>query len=438
MIEFFESIRVSLIETYTTGPFVYVWFILGKAWWLIVPLFLLQAAWWYWVDYIQTHFLKTLDFRHLAVSVPKDVVGTPKSMEQVFASAFGLYHGLNMVEKFWKGQVQEPFSAELVGINGHVRFIFRVPRDWVDLFEANIYAHYPAAEIMEVEDYTQMIPDDFLERGWKAWGAELMFLKPDPYPIRTYPDFEERITQEVIDPMASITELMSRFSEGEQLWVQWVIRPVTSKEHDYLKEGNKLKDQLLGKLPPEQRSAILNALTAPLNMAGSMVDQAMGYEVGQPEPDKPQMPIMSPDLYNALLAIDRNMSKQSFEAKARVLYLAKKDTYLIQRGITGFMGHMNQFNTQNLNSFVPDGRTKTKIDYFMRNYREDLRKRNMLRMCKTRTFWAGNKPFILNTEELATIFHFPMPAVKAQRVERVPARKAGPPTDLPIAGLTKP
>ena len=397
-----------------------------------MPLFLLLAAWWYWVDYIQTQFIKSLDFRLLAVTVPKDSISTPKAMEEIFISAFGMAHGLNMFEKYWKGAIQEPFSVELVGINGHIRYIFRVPNNWRDLFEANIYANYTEAEIMEVEDYTQLIPDDFLEKGYKAWGAEIVLTKADAYPIRTYPDFEERITQEVVDPMSSITELLSRLTTGEQLWVQWVCRPVMAHEHSWVKEGEKLREELLGKLPAEQRNAVLAALTTPLNAAGNLIDTALGYEVGAPDQPEQKMPLMSPDLYNVLLALDRNMSKLGFEVKGRVFYVAKKDTYLIQRGVTGFFGYLQHFNTQNLNGFKPDNKLKTKVDYFMRDYREYWRKRQMLEICKTRSMWVGNKPIVLTTEELATVFHFPMPTVKTKTIERVEARKGGAPRDLPV------
>jgi len=399
-----------------------------------VPLFLLMASWWYWVDYIQTQFVKGLDFRLLTVTVPKDAERTPKSMEQIFAAAFGMAHGINMFEKYWKGGVQEFFSAELIGIAGHIRYIFRMPFAFRDLFEANIYAQYPEAEITEVEDYTQLIPDDFLERGYKAWGAEILLLKEDAYPIRTYPDFEERITQEVIDPMSSITELMSLMGEGEQLWVQWVCRPVMSKDHNWVKEGEALRDKLLGKLPPAQANAVMSALSTPLNAAGNVIDQALGYEAITAETPEQKMPLMSPDLYNALLALDRNMAKLGFEVHGRVFYVAKKDTYLIQRGVTGFFGYLQHFNTQNLNGFKPDNKMKTKVDYFMRDYREYWRKRRMLEVCQTRSMWVGNKPFILTTEELATVFHFPMPTVKAKTIERVEARKGAAPRDLPIAG----
>lgn len=433
-LDFWVDIKEGLVESFTTGPFVYVWFILGKTWWLFVPLFLLMAAWTYWINYIQGQFLSGLDYRLLAVTVPKDAIRTPKSMEQIFASTVGMMHGSNNVEKYWKGASQETFSVELVGINGHIRFIFRMPAAFRDLFEANIYAQYPEAEIMEVEDYTQTIPDDFLEKGYKAWGAELALTKPDAYPIRTYMEFEERITQEVLDPMASITELLSRFGEGEQIWIQWVCKPVPGHEHQWVKEGEELKKKLLGQLPETQRKELIETLTSPLNKVGDLIDTAMGYE-GEAQEDT-KMPTMAPDLYNVVMSLDRSLSKQGFEVKARVLYTSsKKETYLVQRGITGFFGYLNHFNTQNLNGFKPDSRNKTKVDYFMKTYREYWRKKRMLDLCKTRSFWKGANPFVLNTEELATVFHFPMPGVKATTVERVEARKASAPRDLPIASI---
>lgn len=435
MLDILGILKTSFIETFTTGPFVYIWFILGKTWWLFTPLFLMVAAWWYWKDYIQTNYIKSLDWRCLSITVPKEeeTTSSPKAMEQIFASAAGMMHGINMVEKYWKGAVQEFFSAELVGISGHIRFIFRVPHKWRDMFEANIYAQYPDAEIVEVEDYTKLIPGDFLEKGFEAWGSELKLTKEDAYPIRTYPEFEERITQEVHDPMASITELFSRFSSGEQLWMQWVCRPVLAKEHTWVAEGEKLKKKLIDQLPPPQQSAILAAMGAPANMVGNLLDQAMGYEVGAVEPEKKGMPLLTPDLYNALTALDRSLSKQGFEVKGRMFYVAKKGVFSNQRGTTGFFGFLQQFNTQNLNGFMPDSRTKTKVDYFMRDYREYWRKKKMLDMCQTRSLWKGAKPFILNVEELATVFHFPMPWSKSKKIEHVTAKKAGPPRDLPIA-----
>ena len=40
--------------------------------------------------------------------------------------------------------------------------------------------------------------------------------------------------------------------------------------------------------------------------------------------------------------------------------------------------------------------------------------------------------FVLNTEELATIFHFPGQIIKVPGLERVESKEASPPTNLPI------
>jgi hypothetical protein len=50
-----------------------------------------------------------------------------------------------------------------------------------------------------------------------------------------------------------------------------------------------------------------------------------------------------------------------------------------------------------------------------------------------RSMWRGRMPFMLNIEELATLWHFPIEyVVKAPLIQKTPGRKAEPPTSLPI------
>ena len=43
-----------------------------------------------------------------------------------------------------------------------------------------------------------------------------------------------------------------------------------------------------------------------------------------------------------------------------------------------------------------------------------------------------SKPYILTTEELATLYHFPGKIVTTPTLERIPSKKVEPPANLPI------
>jgi septum formation inhibitor-activating ATPase MinD len=65
-----------------------------------------------------------------------------------------------------------------------------------------------------------------------------------------------------------------------------------------------------------------------------------------------------------------------------------------------------------------------------RKWRVEWRKHNIYNRYK-KVMTNAHKS-ILNIEELATIYHFPMTAVVAPRLERIESKKGGPPMGLPI------
>jgi hypothetical protein len=54
----------------------------------------------------------------------------------------------------------------------------------------------------------------------------------------------------------------------------------------------------------------------------------------------------------------------------------------------------------------------------------------MLRLCQQRSFW--DKGFVLNSEEIASIWHFPNIVVEAPMTPVVEAKKGTPPPELPV------
>ena len=71
------------------------------------------------------------------------------------------------------------------------------------------------------------------------------------------------------------------------------------------------------------------------------------------------------------------------------------------------------------------------INYFFIEFRKNWRRERIVRACKGRSGTVGHSYFILNTEELATIWHFPSKFIKAPMLQRTESKKSEPPFSLP-------
>jgi hypothetical protein len=93
-----------------------------------------------------------------------------------------------------------------------------------------------------------------------------------------------------------------------------------------------------------------------------------------------------------------------------------------------------QFNTFHLNSFKPASDSKTNgPQYFMRERRRYWREKKIFLEYQWRDMWGYEAGQWMSTEELATVYHFPVKYVRAPGVERAKAGREAPPENLPYA-----
>ena len=98
---------------------------------------------------------------------------------------------------------------------------------------------------------------------------------------------------------------------------------------------------------------------------------------------------------------------------------------------------MKQYNSNTLNEFTPT-RYVYGFQYPWEDYkglRQDRQRRRVFDAYRRRSYFHypyKTQPFVLNTEELATMFHFPGATVQTPTVARVPSKKSEAPSDLPI------
>jgi hypothetical protein len=320
------------------------------------------------------------------------------------------------------------FSFEIVSIGGNIRFLVRTPSHFRDFVEANVYAQYPEAEITEVEDYVEFIPEDYPNEQYDLFGAEIKLGKEDAYPIRTYKYFADDIEKGFIDPLANLLEVMSRMSAGEQMWVQLILRPAGEK---WKKQGEKIVEKLIGKQVKKREPLLLKGIQAAVGVIEPSPAKAGEEKKAERGGELPsQVLYLSPGDREVVEAVENNIAKIGFEVKFRIMYIAKKDVFDNKKGVNPLLGSLKLYGTQNLNTLKPHSKYWTLMPYF-KDQLVPRRQRKIVKRYKKRDI-EGAKPFVFNVEEVATVYHYPYVSVKAPSLIRAEARKGIPPADLPL------
>lgn len=385
----------------------------------------------------------------LEIKLPKEVLKPIRAMETVMTSIHGVtYHPPDWWEKWFDGQVQLSISFELTSIDGEPHFYIRTPVSYRAAVESSFYSQYPEIEIEEVDDYVKYIPQNIPNKDWDMFGSDYKTAKDDHYPIKTYLQFEterEALEEKRVDPVAAFLEGMAKVKQGEQLWIQIVATPLardegTAKLGDattipWLKKGEELRDKLARRPEKPKEKAIIQE-AAEILIAGKVGEEEKPQEIIPPEMK------LTPGEREIITQVEAKMTKPIFETIIRFIYLGKRDVWF-KPNFRLVFSFFNSYTTANLNMLLPISRSLTKIhkkwfllvNYF-RTRRHYMRCRKLFRNYKQRVNHSFPRPgetFMLNTEEIASLFHFPGKAVApAPGMARIEAKKGGVPPDLPV------
>jgi len=197
--------------------------------WIPIAVVLVWGVIQLWLDYRRGMFVGSRKYILLAIDVPSRTEQSPKALENMFATLYSAKSSITWKEKWMQGKLHPVFSLEIVSTEGYIQFLIRTQTRFRDVVEAGIYAHYPDAEIAEVEDYAKNFPTEFPNEEYEMWGGELTLDRDDIHPIRTYVDFEDRLTQELKVPLGYTLEQLGRMRAGEHFWIQFLIQPSDNK-----------------------------------------------------------------------------------------------------------------------------------------------------------------------------------------------------------------
>ncbi|MDD3399676.1 MAG: hypothetical protein PHF07_01375 [Candidatus Pacebacteria bacterium] len=429
-----------------------VWDVLKNWWWLPLPFILWRPFKFFWLWWRMEDWMFKQKKILLEVKMPKEVLKPIRSMEQVFSSLWAQnYDPPDWWEKWWEGKQNDSMQLEMVSLQGQPHLFIRCSEGRRNAIESSIYSQYPDAEIDLVDDYTKYVPQDAPNKDWELWGADFEMIKPDVYPIKTYTKFfeekEAAKEEKRVDPMATLLEGMGKIGPGEQIWIQISVEPVTSSSKeaagDFIKRGREIADKLAKRPEKGKQRAILREAAEELAY-GTMPGQGEKKE----EPIIPPEMKLTPGEREIVEGVESKVGKRCFHSYIRFIYIAKRESYF--GGVKGIpFGFFGQFSTENLNALKPWPRTMTKIKRYpvldLLRARRTFRKKRRLFFRYIKRFTplfpkptpvvpgSGKGSFILNTEELATIFHFPGRVVApAPFVSRVESKRGEAPPGLPV------
>jgi hypothetical protein len=405
-----------------------LWQLFVDGGWILVLWIAVMAAWLTFTARRKAQYASTITYTMLAVHIPKDSEQTPMAMEHVFSQVASVYSKKSWWEEKIGGEFTPGFSFEIVSVNGVIHFYVRTPSKFRDLIEAAIYSQYPDSEIIETTDYADDVsPPD---ADWNMTGTEFLLKKHWAYPIRTYKQFEDKNSEVAFkDPLSGFFEAMNTLKVGEQIWVQVLVNPC---DDDWQEKGAEIISKITGKKVAAKASYAGTMVDATLSWPKAVVEQVSGVEFDAAKPGevkKEEKKDLTPGDKKVLEAVQEKLAKIGFQCKIRVVYIGRRDVFSKGR-MSGVKGALHQFGGLDINQFKALGAVTPKPGGILSPGKERSQQRMLMSSYRKRSA-GGGTPYYLNTEELASIYHFPMRDVKAPLLKRTDAKRSQPPTDLP-------
>lgn len=291
---------------------------------------------------------------------------------------------------------QRHMSFEIVASGGLVHYYAVVPYILLDNIKQAILAAYPTARLEEVKEI------ELFNRASKiagVLGGEFTLTKPYIYPIATYKETKR-------DAMGAILNALTSAQRGEGVGIQILVRPAhdnwskrIDKKTGEIRDGKKQNsDQALSYF-----SQMMEVLWKPPELQGKdgETKPLTGNEQAQVE------------------AMEEKARHSGFETMIRVV-VSTPNSARSHQLLTGVEAAFAQFNSPMGNGFkfTPAANIENfTTDYIMR------------------FFPPERTSDILNTVELATIFHLPTSTdIPSQQVERQAFPEVDGPTEPMLTG----
>ena len=288
-------------------------------------------------------------------------------------------------------EIANPSNSE------EISFYMAVPKKFRESIEKQIHSYFPNSLIEKIPDYT------IFSAGSFTAAAIIGLKKSHVLPVLTYENMN-------VDPLNEISNALSKLQhEKEGAAIQVVLRPAGNKWRKAgrsvahrMQQGKQLKDAYSSSIAIELGKGMVQVIQ------NKPAEKVLDKEAVQLTPEEQEL----------VKKIETKSSKAGFKVNIRLLASAssqeRADEILSQ-----MENSFSQFENHEVNHYIVKKRIKEKkisFDYIFRNFDEE-------------------NSVILSTEEIASIFHFPISTTETPKIKWLKAGAAPPPLNIPKEGM---
>ncbi len=324
--------------------------------------------------------------------------------ETIFASIGGLKAQKGF--KYWLYGRNDQFSFEIVAVSNRISFYVVAPLREARYIEQQIHANYPDAVIEEVQDYNIFKPDSQISAAYLKTKRDFIF------PIKTYQKMDA-------DPMNSIINVLSKLEKDESLAVQYVVRSAIGTWHSRVRTVVASIQKLNSVTKGIEAVSSSSKFFSGFNKTLETLNLTNG---GKPKGDDPaanrRLTVAEEEM---LKTIEEKNMKAGLDVNLRVITCTKtkEKSAIYLDNITNAFTEYNNFSYGNVfarYSGSKDGLEEIVKDFIYRNFNDTA-------------------SFLLNTEELTSIFHLPLKSTETPNILWLTSKIAPAPSEIPNEGI---
>ena len=319
--------------------------------------------------------------------------------ETIFASIGGLRAQRGWAVWLWGRD--DHFSFEIVANSNVIAFYVVAPRRAARYLEQQINAHYPDAVLEEVVDY-----NIFTAQGVIAVGS-LQTTRHYALPLKTY-------NQQEVDLMNSQLNVMSKLSLGESLAIQYTVRSAYGSWHGAVK---KIVQTAYKK--KSVNAALKTSIWSSLGdfWSGAFSSNKTKKEEANTKQAEKRLTAMEEEM---LKLMEQKNSKAGLNVNLRLVACAN-----------------NQGRADNLLSDLTNAMSQYNYYEYGNSFQAKPRRKPAKKLIQQFIYrrFDEKSSFLLNTEELASLYHFPLRNAETPNILWLTAKQASAPSEVPSEGL---